>query len=318
MLNKKNQSPFHKGEKAIQTQLGVRDRMERFGQRVIRDHMPEQHQEFYRQLPFIIIGHADHNGFPWASILFKHSGLLQSPDKKHLIINSRAIKGDPLASTLDENYKQGKQTKLGILGIELNSRRRNRLAVHVSEYSQHKIELEVDQSFGNCPKYIQARDLTFISKEDHQQHTQQVQQFSQLDAKATQLIENSDTFFIASYIEDKGGKDSEGADVSHRGGKPGFVQVNNNTLIIPDYQGNYYFNTLGNILENPKAGLLFIDFDSGDVLMLSGAAHIIWESEEMKTFEGAHRLLKFTLGKGLLIRHALPFKWTKAEQSPFL
>jgi len=71
-------------------------------------------------------------------------------------------------------------------------------------------------------------------------------------------------------------------------------------------------------LENPKAGLLFIDFNTGDVLMLTGVAQIIWESEEIQQYDGAQRLLKFTLNKGIFLINALPFKWGTAEISRFL
>ena len=57
-------SPFHRGEQEVQQQMGVRDQMERFGRRVIRDHMPDQHRQFYGQLPFIFVGHTDNNGWP--------------------------------------------------------------------------------------------------------------------------------------------------------------------------------------------------------------------------------------------------------------
>ena len=93
-------SPFHKGEQAIQSRLGVRERMERFGSRVIRDHMPKQHQEFYSQLPFILAGHADKDGWPWASILFNKPGFINSPSPTTLTIQAKPFMGDPLAETL--------------------------------------------------------------------------------------------------------------------------------------------------------------------------------------------------------------------------
>jgi hypothetical protein len=108
-----------------------------------------------------------------------------------------------------------------------------------------------------------------------------------------------------------------GVDVSHRGGKPGFVWVdNNNTLTIPDYLGNFHFNTLGNFLVNPKAGLLFIDFDKGHVLSLTGIVEILWESVELEYFDGAERLWQFHLEKGLYLKYSLPFKWQFEGYSP--
>jgi predicted pyridoxine 5'-phosphate oxidase superfamily flavin-nucleotide-binding protein len=56
---KTNLSPFHSGEQETQTRIGKRQAMENFGQRAIRSFMPEQHREFYQQLPFIIAGSVD-------------------------------------------------------------------------------------------------------------------------------------------------------------------------------------------------------------------------------------------------------------------
>src|SRR3546814_14766932 len=76
----------------------------------------------------------------------------------------------------------------------------------------------------------------------------------------------------------------QGADVSHRGGRPGFVRVTEDdgrsVLTIPDFSGNQFFNTLGNIAINPRAGLLFVDFATGDLLTLTG------RSEERRVGKG--------------------------------
>jgi predicted pyridoxine 5'-phosphate oxidase superfamily flavin-nucleotide-binding protein len=315
MSHNNSQSPFHRGERAIQSQLGVRERMEKFGQRVIRDYMPDQHRDFYTKLPYIIVGHADTYGNPWASILFKEQELINSPNENHLTINTSPVTGDPLATSLKDNVKEGINTKLGLLGIELETRRRNRLSAHVTDYTEEKIHLKIVQAFGNCPKYIQSRNMTFTEETKKKFIASSM---SELDQQARQLIEKSDTFFIASFLEGDSKNANKGADVSHRGGKPGFIGIKKNTLTIPDYQGNNHFNTLGNILENPVAGLLFIDFESGDILMLSGKAQIIWDTDELDQFEGAQRLLKFTLTKGVSIKQAVPIKWGAAELSRFL
>ena len=62
-------SPFHPGEQEIQARLGMRDEIEDIGQRFIRDHLPEQHQEFYANLPYLVVGSVDDAGRPWASLL---------------------------------------------------------------------------------------------------------------------------------------------------------------------------------------------------------------------------------------------------------
>lgn len=310
--NMKNISPFHPGEKIIQERLGVSEKMERFGRQVIRDHLPDQHRDFYQHLPYVFVGHADKEGWPWASILVGDPGFMSSTNRRTLKIKTQALEGDPLQKSLQE----GKQ--LGLLGIELHSRRRNRLAGTILNSNADGIELQVDQTFGNCPQYIQARQWEKMEKS---RSFESVTKFTSLDENAKNLIANSDTFFVASYVQstsehDKDDK-SHGVDVSHRGGMPGFVKVDEDGLLtIPDYLGNFHFNTLGNFIENPKAGLLFFDFDRGDLLMLTGRVEILWDSPEIEFFDGAERLWTFRLDHGQLLENALPIKWQLESYSP--
>jgi hypothetical protein len=135
------------------------------------------------------------------------------------------------------------------------------------------------------------------------------------------MIVAADTLFIATAYA--GDSDQAGAaggvDVSHRGGKPGFVRVDaDGTLSMPDFVGNSFFNTLGNIAVNPRAGLLFIDFDSGDLLYLAVTAEIVWDGPEVKAFEGAQRLLRFKVRSMKRVEASLPLRWGPAELSPVL
>lgn len=301
-------SPFHIGEQAFQAHVGVREQMERFGRQVIRNTMPEQHQNFYQQLPFVLVGHADQVGNPWASILFNQPGFIQAPSESSLKIEARPVAGEPLR----DHWQEG--TALGLLGIELPTRRRNRLSATIAQADSSGVHLKVNQTFGNCPQYIQSRQLEWLNEEA--QLKSEVAMIERLDTDAQNWIRNADTFFVASYVEKEKGLRSEGADVSHRGGRPGFVRVDDeHTLTIPDYLGNNHFNTLGNLLSNPRAGLLFVDFERGHLLMLTGRAEILWDSEDAQYFEGAQRLWRFHLTQGRVIKNALPFRWSPAEFS---
>ncbi len=302
-------SPFHRGEQKVQQQMGVRDQMERFGRRVIRDHMPDQHRQFYGQLPFIFVGHTDNNGWPWASILFDQPGFITSDNSKILDIHALPVTGDPLADALQAD------TRLGLLGIELPTRRRNRLAAHIVEAPGDRIRLAIDQAFGNCPQYIQSRELQYIDSKTMPAST--VNELDKLDSRAQALIQNSDTFFVASSVNTGSGEVNEGADVSHRGGRPGFVRVDNeNTLTIPDYLGNNHFNTFGNFVENPRAGLLFLDFEKGHLLTLTGTVEIEWDAPDAEYFEGAQRLWKFHVDHGRWLDNVLPLRWKMDGYSP--
>ena len=296
-------SPFHRGEQILQARAGVRERMERFGRKVIHDQLPEQHRAFYRQLPFVFVGHADKEGWPWASILFNQPGFISTDDAQKMKISASPVTGDPLGNALNSG------THLGLLGIELSTRRRNRVAAQITGVSNDDIELQVDQAFGNCPQYIQHREL--LTVEPQTMPAPVVERISELSDETRLLIESSDTFFVASYKHNDSGQSSDGADVSHRGGKPGFIRIDGNTLTIPDYRGNNHFNTLGNFHESPKAGLLFVDFEHGHLLTLTGEVEVQWESNEIKQFAGAERLWKFHLDHGFYQKNVLPLRWRR-------
>lgn len=307
--NEASPSPFHAGEREIQTKLGVREGVEAFGRKVIRDFMPEQHQTFYGKLPFVFVGHADNKGWPWASVLFGAPGFMQVKDERSLSLNTKPLAGDPLSSAL--NPKQ----PLGFLGIELPTRRRNRFSAHIDSLTDQGVNLSLDQVFGNCPQYIQNRSMVARNREAHTDP--QVEDINRLDEESQNLIATSDTFFVASYMADGSGEASEGADVSHRGGRPGFVRVDDDsTLTIPDYLGNNHYNTFGNFVTNGKAGLLFLDFEKGHVLTLTGTVEILWDSPETQFFEGAQRLWRFHLDHGRKLKHVLPYEWDLQEYSP--
>lgn len=305
-LPKHRSSPWHAGEKAIQERVGVAERMEVHGQKVIRDYMPDQHREFYHQLPFIIVGAVDDQGRPWATLLEGAEGFITSPDPKSLQLDSAPDDQDPAASGL----QAGKA--IGLLGIELHTRRRNRMNGVLREVDGGLLTVAVEHSFGNCPQYIQKRDWT----RDEQRYSQRAprEDFVVLNEELAAIVRNADTFFVASYVQHEDGERS--VDVSHRGGRPGFVRVEGNRLTIPDYAGNLHFNTLGNLQANPQAGLLFVDFASGDVLQVHGRSEILFDSPLLAAFEGAERLWTLDVEHAVLRRSALALRWSFREYSP--
>jgi uncharacterized protein len=302
-------SPFHPGEVAAQERFGVRERMEEQGKRVIRDYLLEQHRQFFDQLPFIVAGTVDAHGYPWASILTGNPGFLSTPNERTLRVSASPLIGDPIRNNLEEG------ASIGLLGIELHTRRRNRMNGTVIAMNPDSFNVQVGQSFGNCPKYIQARNYEPIQRSTPVNS----HRLSQLDSAARKLIAAADTFFIATAYLDENAGTIQGVDVSHRGGKPGFVHIDNkDTLTVPDFSGNLHFNTVGNLILNPKAGLLFVDFDRGDLLYLTSEAEVIWEGEAVSAFEGAERLLRFRIQEGVYVESSLPLHWSSPEISPFL
>lgn len=304
------ESPFHPGEQAIQARLGHRERTETMGRRMIRDFLPEQHQKFYAQLTYFLVGTVDANGDLWASILVGEPGFISAPNDHTLSIAAQPLFGDPLT----DNLAVG--SEIGLLGIELHTRRRNRVNGVVSALTPDGFEVQVRQTFGNCPKYIQAR--AFDLKSFVPTASKPVQSLTVLGETERAAIASADTFFIATaYLNEAAGA-AKGVDVSHRGGKPGFVRIEGNTLTIPDFVGNNMYNTFGNIEANPHAGLLFIDFNKGHLLYLTGRAEVIWDGPEIALYEGAERLLRFHIERGKRIENSLPLSWSNLEYSPFL
>lgn len=303
---------FHEGECLIQTQAGVRDRMAALGEQAMRTSMPEQHRTFFAQLPFVIVGSVDAEGQPWASILTNPPGFISSPDAHRLLIRARPPAADPVHETLITG------APIALLGIEQPTRRRNRMNGIVERIDDYGLLVGVQQSFGNCPKYIQARQVEYWNIESNGT----VHSATALNELTRQIVLRADTLFIATVHPgaNHGTTRSHGVDVSHRGGKPGFVRVDSdNTLTLPDFPGNRFFNTLGNIMLNPRAGLLLIDFESGDLLYIAADAEIIFDSPELDAFAGAERLLRLNIRHVRHVVASLPLRWRgEAQVSPFL
>lgn len=304
-------APFHEGELALQERAGSRAKLAEIGPRVIRDYMPDQHREFFAQLAFIVVGSVDANGQPWASVLTGEPGFATSPDPRRLDIRARPLAHDPLAANLANG------APIGLLGIEPHTRRRNRLNGWVSGVNEPGFQVDVGQSFGNCPKYIQARRPEFTGEV---RQPQAVQVLDALDEPARVLIGEADTFFIATAHPGNAGSDtpSHGVDVSHRGGKPGFVRVQDDVLTVPDFIGNAFFNTLGNLTVNARCGLLFMDFETGDLLQICARGAVVHDGVELRSFQGAQRLIRLQVVSARRLPAALPLRWSEAELSPVL
>ncbi|WP_097459970.1 pyridoxamine 5'-phosphate oxidase family protein [Mangrovitalea sediminis] len=313
--NETAEAPFHEGERWIQQRVGIAEKIQVAAQRSIRDFMPDQHRAFFAQLPFLVVGSLDASGHPLASILTGAPGFITSPDERELWIHARPHPADRLGDALAPGMP------LGLLGIELHTRRRNRVNGRVSRCGADGFGVRVDQSFGNCPKYIQARTLDADAEGWQLRANVRIHRSAVLDADMCGILKRSDTFFIATaHPGARSANDGvAGVDVSHRGGKPGFVTLESSTeLTFPDYQGNFFFNTLGNLLLNPRAGLLFVDFDSGDLLSLKGEGFVVWDEAEIATVDKALRLVRFRVTEATRMEAVIPWHWSPPVISPHL
>lgn len=301
-------SPWHCGELAMQARTGVQEKMAIVGAKVIRSYMPDQHRDFFANLPIIFIAAEDAGGDLWASALVGEPGFIASPDSERLCINAGFNPLDPLYEGIESG------DDVGVLGIELQTRRRNRINGKVMVGDRQQLQITVKQSFGNCPKYIQKR-VPILRSFDRPVEWRVI---NIVDKALATLVVSADTFFIASRYLRTGEPSSCGVDISHRGGEVGFVRIDDQRRIIfPDYAGNNFFNTLGNLQQDTSSALLFVDFQRGDLLQLNGTTDIIWASDEKLPFQGVERMLRFTLKKGFLLQGVLPWRWDLVEPSPF-
>lgn len=291
---------FHNGEQALQSRFGVRDQMAEIGRANIRPFMPDQHRIFYAQLPFAVFGGVGADGLIWASIVSAAPGFIASPDPQHLTVAAWPASDDPLAEALIAG------NGIGLLGIELHTRRRNRANGRVvAPLPGQGFGIAIAQSFGNCPQYIWPR----VPGPPPAAASALLQ--AEPAADLARLVSTADTFFIASAYPGDPDSAATGVDASHRGGRPGFMQLQDGAIVWPEYKGNFFFNTLGNILVDGRAGLVIPDFESGDALQLSGTVEIL--PAEPTRADGAQVQLcriRFVPRRSVWRRAVLPSRWS--------
>jgi uncharacterized protein len=293
-----NSSPFHAGELDAQTLAGGGA-----SGAGIRRFMHDEQRSFFRSLPYIFVATADAGGWPLATMLTGQSGFVHACDPVTLRVDALPDRPDPADAGLAAG--QG----IGLLGIDFSTRRRNRVNGQIADHDARGFTVVVHQCFGNCGKYIQRRVARHAPRP-----AGSVDVLSALDAKACAAIANADTLFVASRSRPQFGA-AGGLDISHRGGRPGFIAVDGDCLFIPDFPGNRYYNTLGNLLGEPRGSLLFIDFENGDLLELQGLVTINW-SAQGHAFRGAERLWRFQVVRGQRRHAACPLRWSFIDQSP--
>ena len=247
----------------------------------IADHLPPGASEFLARRQMCVLGTVDSYGSVWASVITGDPGFIESVDDRTLKIATHITSSDPLARNL------AVEGHIALFAPDFVSSRRVRVNGR-GVIRGGAIYLTTDEVYGNCRRYLQER--IFVGNREPEASDKEARVATTMTVSEQQQISHADTFFIATDNPERG------ADVSHKGGNPGFVRVlDDQHIAFPDYNGNSMFNTLGNVTVNPRAGLLFIDFDSGRTLQLSGRASIDWNPDRVRTFPGAERVIDFEL-----------------------
>ena len=268
-------NPFHEGELKAQ-QLSGEAEMGASNGAMIGHTIMSGALNFIRAQEMVVVSSRDNAGRRWASLLFGKKGFLQPNGASELRIAldpSRTDGGDPLWKNLESD------SRAGLLVIDLETRRRLRINGKLQRNGL-ALEMSVEESYPNCPKYITRREMKIVAREQSTADSERLSG-AELQTRQKELIESTDLLFMAT------GHLKRGADASHRGGKPGFVEVlDERRLRIPDYPGNSMFNSLGNLLVDAHVGLLIPDFVANRQLQITGKAKVEWSAKDVAGVTG--------------------------------
>jgi len=292
--------PFHDGERAVQDRAGVRANARKIGGS-IADVLSEPVALFLRQRITLYAGSVATDGSVWASQLSGPPGFVSAADERTVVIDGGIEPGDPLRENL------GAQARLALLAIDPATRRRVRVNGRVEAREGSTLTVQVEEAFGNCPKYIQRREPVAVAGAAGAAPVDG----DRLTESQRRLVARADTFFLATSHPEAG------ADVSHRGGVPGFLATpDDHTLIWGDYQGNMMFQSLGNLAVDSRAGLLVVDFEGATTLQLTGTTTIDWSESRAARIPGAQRVLEFRVSRVVEHPTGNPIRWKLVEPSP--
>ncbi|MGD1171384.1 pyridoxamine 5'-phosphate oxidase family protein [Mycobacterium seoulense] len=250
---------FHEGETATQRRAGVEAEARRLEGMLDASGLSPGAERFLASQRFAALTGRDHDGLLWISPLAAPPGFLRGrSDVLH--VSALPREGDPL-----HDLPSGQQ--VGLIAVDFATRRRLRVNGEFLGADRGGMTVRVEQSYGNCPKYIHRHtvDVAGLAAPASRRRT------TLLTPADEALIAASDTFFLGTSHP------TRGSDASHRGGPPGFVRVDSPKLLWwPDFPGNNMFNSYGNLAVDDEAALLFLDFDTGDALHVTGRARVRW------------------------------------------
>jgi predicted pyridoxine 5'-phosphate oxidase superfamily flavin-nucleotide-binding protein len=267
---------FHRGELAVQRRAGLTEQAARLAAMLDPPDLDGAMARFIAERDLAVFTSRDADRRIWTSAVLGDRGFCRAQGAT-LEIAGLPVPGDPL-------HRPAVGEPAGVLFVDFHRRRRLRVNGTLVAVGAHGFTVDVDQAFGNCPRHIRSRVLERAGSQ-----VGEAVGFSTLEPQHVRLIERCDTFILGTMHP------SRGADTSHRGGEPGFVRVHQGALRWSDIPGNNMFNSLGNIVENPAAALLFFDFAVGEGLQLSGRAELEWiRSDTPGDDAGTSRRTRFT------------------------
>lgn len=284
-----------------------------------------------QRAPLLAIGTLDDQSRPWTALWGGAPGFSEPiggdfvgtrtlVDSKHdpvvQALVGGASKGEMLHPTNDGKMIAG-------LAIDLVTRKRVKLAGKMVAGTVRELDVEtegdaktpsdapktqdqiqlvtkIDQSMGNCPKYLNQYELkpALLAPE-------LVSQGPSLSSEGKALIDRADMFFLSTAA-------STDMDTNHRGGPPGFVRIISPTCIVyPEYSGNRLYQSLGNLQLNPHIGITFPDYETGDVLYTTGTAEVLVGPDAALVMPGTTLAVKIHLTETRFVTRGLAFTGTR-------
>ncbi|WP_367138555.1 pyridoxamine 5'-phosphate oxidase family protein [Saccharothrix sp. HUAS TT1] len=294
-------SAAHEGEQAVQRKAG--EGRPGWGSPMFDGEIPDGFAEYMRAQRLIAIGGQDDRGAVWCTVLDGDPGFVDALDDRTIDIHALPPPGDPVR----EVFGSGPGKDIGMVVMSPETQRRVKVS-GTARREGGKLVLRTEQVLGNCPKYLQGREVVGVAPAVEPS----AHRGRELTAYQRELVESADTFFIASSAP------GHGADANHRGGLPGFVTVTGpRSLTWPDYVGNSFYMTLGNMELQPRCGLVFRDWETGGTVQLTGTGRVNWSREPAERFPGALRTIDFEVEEVVQVDNATRLRWKLFGYSRF-
>jgi predicted pyridoxine 5'-phosphate oxidase superfamily flavin-nucleotide-binding protein len=292
----------HEGEQAVQRRAG--EGHEGWGSPMFTADIPPGFADFMYRQRLIAIAVPDDRGAVWCTVLTGDQGFVDATGDRTIVIHALPPEDDPVRQAFDSHPTS---RDVGMVVMSPDTLRRVKVN-GAARRDGSTLLLRTEQVLGNCPKYLQLRTVTGSAPS----LDRTVRTGTELSADQYTAITRADTFFIGSYSP------RHGVDANHRGGQPGFVTViDSRTVAWPDYVGNSFYMTLGNMELNPRCGLVFLDWTTGATLQLTGTGRIDWSKDRAAAFPGALRTIEFHIERFVQIDNASPLRWTLHRYSRF-
>ena len=306
----------HEGELHVQAKRHAPPELTQMIAGAIHDEMTRQHADYYRRLQYFPLGVTDERGRPWATILGNPE--TSAVSAALLKVVARVHPGDPFVRAVGASLP-GPRLFAGV-GIDFTMRSRIKIAGSVDAATLDgetlTLTLRANEHMGNCPKYITVRELRSVRRTP-----QTTALGGTLSTEARTLLAQASTIFIATRHSDEDPRASD-MGMNHRGGPKGFVRYFEDErgahLVLPDYSGNRFYQSLGNVETDPVMGVAVPDFASGALLQVTGRAHNLFDDEASRVMPGASLVTVITIEEAFLTSGALDLELAGEEQlSPY-